>query len=249
MVNNISYEMLIVEAVLRYQRIDNFDITILIDIIERDYGFLIEQTEFSNDSIVLVDDVYQISGKTEEEKAESRRKLFNLRGPEVKTIFDKLNYEEYVLRKIDSLAGISKEILSTYPIKFQNAVNMLLGSCLQTGWNDGDLPFDFEEVYVTQVGKLYLFLTENDFEVQEFKNLLKANNFNELMIVNFLKVQNLDEDVNEILTLERFIDFCNTYDRNPYSEAKPKILTDVKDNEVKLERPKSINEFLKKYPN
>lgn len=215
---DVGYENLLAGALIRFGKVDENDMTVLIDEFYNMYGVDVTKTHVFNPNIVNVKETYELSGETEKEKFDSRVALDKVQGSKVKAFIGGVSPEMLALRKIELQEGIMKDSVHKYNVDEIVAISKLLNEgSLTLSWNDDCIPNDYEEIVVTQLGRVRLFSMDCTVEIEEFKKLLDENGYDSALIPDFLMAQNFRRGVYEILNLDNFFDFCNTYDRNRYA--------------------------------
>lgn len=218
---NVSYESLLAGALIRFDKVDEADMTILIDEFYAMYGIDVSKRHVFNQYITCENGVYTLVGDTPLKKFDSKVKLGEVQGEKVKSFMGCINPEVLVLRKVELLDGISKDEVPGYNLDEIVATTKALNEgYLTIVWND-DVPHDdFEQLLLTAKGRVRLFMLDYCSEIEEFTKLLDDNGYDSGLIYSFLLTQDFSFGVYEILNLDNFFNYCNTYDRNRYATKK-----------------------------
>lgn len=218
---SVSYESLLAGALIRFGKVDENDMTILIDEFYAMYGIDVNKSHVFNQYINYEKGVYSVTGETELERFDSKVKLGEVQGAKVRAFIGGLSPETLVLRKVELLHGVKKDSVPKFNFEEFVAISKALNEgCLTIIWND-DVPHsDYEEIIVTQRGRVRLFMLDYCSEVEEFSKLLDESGYDSNLIYDFLMAQDLSGGVYEILNLDNFFAYCETYDRNRYASKK-----------------------------
>lgn len=220
-VENISYESLLAGALIRFDKVDENDMAVLMDEFYAMYGIEIKKEHVFNQFIDYNKGVYAVVGNSELEMFDNKVKLGDVQGDKVKAFIGGVNAEVLALRKTELLGAIPKEDIKS--VNFEELVSfskVLNEGYLTIRWND-DVPHDdYEEIVMTQKGRLRLFMLDNCSEIEEFTKLLDESGYDSSLIYDFLMTQDLTNGVYEILNLDNFFRFCETYDRNRFASKK-----------------------------
>ena len=236
----ITFEEFIISALLKFNRLDKFDIAYLIKVLKSNDIEVLKETKLDklrfyietkdgytmiNESITLKDEVdYSTSLEKYMRKHENKK---------VKEIFDNLDMKEFVLRKVEKYRSIADyQIKRIFNIEQESELYKLEDNrYISSKYND-DIPHDdYKEYYLSKKGELILFKKDYKKEIDTFIKLLNENKYDETLIDDFLMTQKLNKSPYNILTISNFLNFCYTYDRNPN-----KSIT----NELHFERLKTV---------
>lgn len=219
--DNVNYESLVAGALIRFDRVDEADMTVLVDEFYAMCGIDINKSYIFSQYINSDKGNYSVAGNTELERFDAKGELGKIQGDKVKSFIGCINPEVLVLRKVELLESVSKEDIQGYNFEEFVAVSKALNEgYLTMVWNDDNLPNDYEEILLTATGRVRLFMLDYCAEIEEFTKLLEDNGYDSSLIYDFLLSQDLSFGVYEILNLDNFFDFCNTYDRNRYAPKK-----------------------------
>ena len=216
----ITFEELAVLSFLKFAKLDEIDMTLLIKSISS-----IADIEIKDDSseYFITKDGNVILEKSYIEKFNKNVdiELFeNISGYAVQKYIGNINMREFVLRKIKLLGPgcvVKDDISNSFSIVQIRAINKLYQEkYIMDYWHKDDIYGDYEAIKLTKRGELELFLIDNQQEVSTFAKLLSHNGYNSLLIEPFLITQDLGKKSVEVLTLDNFIEFYNEYDVNPY---------------------------------
>lgn len=218
---NISYESLLAGALIRFGKVDENDMTILIDEFYAMYGIDISKGYVFSQYFNCDKGVYSVTGDTELERLDSKVKLGEVQGNKVKSFIGCINPEVLALRKVELLCGVKKDSVQGFNFEEFVAISKAMNeNYLTIIWND-DVPHnDYEEIVITQRGRVRLFMLDYCSEIEEFRKLLDESGYDSNLIYDFLMSQDLSLGVYEILNLDSFIDYCNVYDRNRYASKR-----------------------------
>lgn len=141
--------------------------------------------------------------------------LTNLRGKIIGKYLDELDMDDFVLRKVRLLIYLPVKQLNEFFNTTQQEILMQLQEKGMIGkrWNN-DIPCqDYEEFYITQSGRVQLFMKDYKDDIEAFVTMLKELNYNTNLMHEFLMTQEIQSNPENILSIEAFINFGNTYDR------------------------------------
>ncbi len=217
----VSYESLLAGALIRFGKVDENDMEILNEEFYAMCGNDINKTRIINPYIKCDKGVYTVVGDTELERFDNKVKLGEVQGEKVKSFIGCINPEVLVLRKVELLDGISKDEVSGYNLDEIVAISKAMNEGdLTIIWNN-DVPHDdYEQILLTTKGRVRLFMLDYCSEIEEFRKLLDDNGYDSSLIYSFLLTQDFSLGVYEILNLDNFFDYCNTYDKNRYASSK-----------------------------
>ena len=141
--------------------------------------------------------------------------LYNLQGTYIHLFFDNLDLDEFVLRKIEYLNYIKKEELQDKLTKeeYKIAIALLQKGFLMIPWiQDGTIYNDFEALTLSKEGEVYLYIKDNQEQINLFKNELISNGYNPDLLFMYLATKNLDSDFSVLFNVESFRLFGQIYD-------------------------------------
>lgn len=219
--SEISYESLVAGALIRFDKVDETDMEVLISEAYAMYGIYVDKKNIFNPYIKSNKGSFAVAGEIEEERFDAKVKLGEIQGDKVKALVGCINPETLVLRKVELLGMINKDEVSKFNVDEIVAISKALNENLLTiRWNSDLIPNDYEEIYLTQLGRMRLFYLDYSAEIEEFEKMLGSEGYDSSLISDFLMTQNLTLGVYEVLNLDNFFNFCNTYDRNRYASKK-----------------------------
>lgn len=221
--DKISYESLVAGALIRFDKVDLADMDVLIDEVYSMYEIDVTKKPVFNPNINFEKGLYTLVGETEEERFDAKVRLGEIQGDKVKALIGCINPDILVLRKVELCGSIDKGEVSSFNVEEIVAISKVLNEgLLSIRWNNDCIPNDYEEIYLTQLGRKRLFCLEYFAEIEEFEKLLDSEEYDSGLIQDFLMTQDLTFGVYEILNLDNFFNFCDTYDRNRYASKQEK---------------------------
>ena len=127
-----------------------------------------------------------------------------------------MNLENFVLRKFKELKSVACDKIDDFlnPVEQQITTQLVEKRMLNKRWNDDISHQDFQEFYITQLGKVQLFMEENKTAITNFIECLKELKYNPKLLTDFLITQDLEQSPIVILDIANFINFGNVYDIN-----------------------------------
>ncbi len=214
---NISFENILSGLLLKFGRTSNTDIKIIVDMLVEFNLINYVPSNYARDYRNIAKYVLNMSEYFYVVSDEAASRELDVRqGQIMKEFLANLDLEEFVIRKLSYLNAIPDYAI---PSVFSNQQEKVLDKLVDEYtaiyvWND-DVPHDdFKEIQLTSLGKARIFMIEYREQVQEFAELLKNNGYNYNLMVDFLRKQNLDDDVYNILNIDNFLLFCSMYDRD-----------------------------------
>lgn len=210
----VSFENILASLIVRFGKANVTDIKVIQDDLFNRYGvvmspFALDYRGISN-YIMKVGENYHSLG-TEESKAVLEQK----QGEFMKAYLENINVEDLVLLKINELGTVPDYLIPTVFCDEQDRVLSNLVDDLKVVyvWNN-DVPYDdYQEVQLTFLGKARVFELQYKEQVDEFRELLRSSDYDVSLIPEFLRTQDFDRDVYDILNLDNFLYFCSKYDR------------------------------------
>ena len=210
----VSFENILASLIVRFGKANVTDIKVIQDDLFNRYGvvmspFALDYRGISN-YIMKVGENYHSLG-TEESKAVLEQK----QGEFMKAYLENINVEDLVLLKINELGTVPDYLIPTVFCDEQDRVISNLVDDLKVVyvWNN-DVPYDdYQEVQLTFLGKARVFELQYKEQVDEFRELLSSSDYDVSLIPEFLRTQDFDRDVYDILNLDNFLYFCSKYDR------------------------------------
>lgn len=227
----VAFDQLVAGLVLKFGKFDGVDLRILIDGISDTVDIVLDGCEdmsryfiTGDGSIVLNQEYVSKVYKTLNDKT-----LDRIQGGIVREYLDNLDLSEFVLRKIDLLGSCcvatKMMLIDNFSIIQLFEMKRLCNNGYVTEyWHETSSIYDdYNTIKVTQEGKSYLYLIDNEEEVSLFSEKLKSLGYDIKLIDDFLLLQDLSKHPGDILTIENFLDFCNNNDRSPYPSGRKRM--------------------------
>lgn len=210
----VSFENILAALILRFGKANVTDIKVVQDDLLNRYGvamspFALDYHGISNSIMKVGDNYYPLA--TEEAKAVLEEK----QGEFMKSYLKNINVDDLVLLKISELGAVPDyNICSIFSDEQDRAISNLVDDLkVVYVWNN-DVPYDdYQEVQLTSLGQARVFELQYKEQLDEFRELLISSGYDVNLIPDFLRVQDFDRDVYDILNLDNFLYFCNKYDR------------------------------------
>lgn len=218
MKKKVTLEQLMAGALLKFGKIDSVDMVLLMGGIFNTCELVDDKSNYFtlvNGTVVLNEDYvnkfYQVDNDILLEK---------LQGSIIKEYMDSLDVLEFVLRKI-KLYGNGGINLDNIKNIFSEKQLDIIDELYEKGYiinyfYEESIYDDYMSVKFTKKAEVYLFMKDNNNIINEFINYLKKSGYNYLLLEDFLISQDLDINIKNILTVENFLLFCSTYDRDGY---------------------------------
>lgn len=218
----ITFEQFIANALVKFDKLDSTDISLLIGLLKRKKSIDVEILELDHlrNYIKTDNGIITLENSVFEDKKTSEL-LSELENDSVKDFFDSLDLDELVLRKVEKFGVFdhNQKYNLFNSLELDTFDKLLSQGYLVLYWND-DIPHDdFREVRLSHKGEEKLFIIDNYSEIRAFANTLKDIGYNNRLIYDFLARQDLSLPSMQILTIETFENFCNIYDRSPLDEG------------------------------
>lgn len=220
----ITFEEFLTSALLKFNRLDKFDIAYLIKILKSNDIEVLKETKLdklrfyieTKDGCIMLDKSLSLKDEIDYNTTleEYMKKHENKK---VKEIFDNLDMKEFILRKVEKYGTIADyQIKRTFNIKQEYELYKLTDNrYISSRYND-DIPHDdYKEYFLSKKGMLELFKKDYKNEIDNFIKLLNDNKYDETLLDDFLITQDLNKSPYTILTISNFLEFCSIYDRNP----------------------------------
>ncbi len=143
--------------------------------------------------------------------------------------YTNIDEEAYVLRKLAQLSGKEKQlVLNLFCSHHQEIIDGLFNkNMIAINYNEDIIHCDYPEIVLTNLGKTKLFMTDHKEEIDKFTECLHKLNYDQSLIVDYLKTQNLDNPDNDLFTIDSFNYFCSVYDRCPTVLNSSKLNTEL----------------------
>lgn len=225
-----TFNQLVSGAILKFGKVDSIDVTLLMYGINKESFVVSDESELESDYFVMADSSLMLDeGYTRNANMMINNTLLErTQGDIVKRYLNNLNIEEFVLRKI-KLLGVgcvtADDLINSFSIVQINILKGLYKKGYIMNYVQKDSEYgDYEAIKLTKRGELYLFLIDNKNDVEKFVRKLKANGYNALLVEAYLITQELSRSSLELLTLEKFLNFCDEYGidprKNKYSRTR-----------------------------
>ena len=228
----ISFDEIALLTFLKFGRLDGIDITILKNMVSDRFEVVIDDATDNyfvmNDGTIILDSNYinKICNNINRGLIEKIRKM------DVYKYLSDMDNSEFILRKI-KLMGEGTVLESELDINFC----VLQLKLIQHLYNDGyimeychkdKIYGDYDAIKLTKKGDLYLYMRTNKKQIDKFSDLLMKLGCDESLIPSFLIAQDLDENIDEILTVNNFMNFCHEYGLNIFSKKEDTGLKKIK---------------------
>ena len=226
----VAFEELLAGAILKFGKVDSVDMALLIRGLEkfdRDieyvdaplYENMIKQYIQTTNGVISIKNGLSLNTNVShfaDDRDYSLEKLLTVtRGKIVGKYLEELNIENFVLRKVRLLSyTMPVEKLNDIfnPIELAVVIQLLENGMIGKKWNE-DIPHqDFEELFITKLGRVQLFMEDYKEEIEAFATSLKSLRYNTDLLYDFLTTQDMQKSPREILNIVAFNDFGNNYD-------------------------------------
>lgn len=161
---------------------------------------------------------YKLKDECFDEKGEIllevKQALNNYNNSIVIDYLNELSIEDLVIRKVVDMeiatpADINLRFSEEEKIVLKRLVNERY---LENIWNGNDkVHEDYMEVVLDRLGKKRAFELEFPECVIEFKKLVASSGYDVTLVDGFLEVQDYDKGIYEILNIDNFLSYCETY--------------------------------------
>lgn len=218
----ITFDELAVLSFLKFVKLDENDLTLLIKSISNIADVVIKEDSreyfiTTKGNVILEKSYIEKFNRNVDKELFERISSYN-----VEKYILNINMLEFVLRKIKLLGHgcvIKDDIFDIFsPIQIRAINKLYQEKYIMDYQHKDDLYGDYEAIKLTKRGELHLFLIDNQKEISDFSQLLNNYGYTETLIESFLITQDLEQNTKDILTLDNFIVFYNEYDINPYME-------------------------------
>ena len=208
----VSFENILAGLMLRFGKANVTDIKVIQDYLFSKYGilmspFALDYRGISNCVMKIGNNYYPLDG--------SGKILEDKQGDFMKNYLANINLEDFVLLKISELGSIPDYQIAAAFCEEQELVIPRLVDDLKVVyvWNN-DVPYDdYQEIQLTFLGKSRVFELQFNEELEEFKKLLSSEGYDVSLIPDFLRVQDFNKGVYEILNIDNFLLYCCMHDR------------------------------------
>ena len=199
----VYFENLISGALLKFNKINGFDIYILIDDISKinnveyssEYHNIIEKYIKDEDAIISL------------KKYEYKNELLKMQGNIIKNYFENMNLEMFILKKLKLFGSVSTEVIETY---FDNSQIEYFDYLFKEGY----ISIERENFVITRFGLLTIFLMDNTERLVLFCNEIKLNNLNEILLNEYLNIQEDFDNPDIIFNISEYKCFYDTFGKN-----------------------------------
>lgn len=153
--------------------------------------------------------------------------LFNLAGNEALEIIKEMDLEVFILEKLKLLGRVPEDNLRFYfnTDELGKLDEMLSKKYIAYSWNNDASNDNYRYLKLLQNGEIYLFCKNNEELMTKFLQELDDNGYinDKDFILEFLSLQNLNDEASHILTIEKFEEFGYLYDLNIEKVVKPLV--------------------------
>ena len=212
----ITFEELALMSFLKFDRLDNMDMTVMYHMISNNFELIVDDMSsdyfISNNGTIVINNSY-IDNFCKNINNEVRVKIEKNRA--YKQI-DGINMFEFILRKIKMIGegAVLVDDLSNIFEPLQLAiVNRMYKEGYIREYTHSDIIYgdSYQAIKLTKRGELYLYVVDNKEQIDKFSNMLVETGCDDSLISSFLITQDLDRNINEILTVNNFMNFCHEY--------------------------------------
>lgn len=222
----VTFNQLIAGALLKFGKIDSADMTLLMYGINDSLELVDNEFECLDEYFVMADGSIMLNNSYVEKinKNINNNLLERMQGNAVKEYLDNLDMNVFVLRKI-KLLGLGcvpkDDIIHCFSVKQIHVIAELYNKgYIIDYWHEECIYDDYQAIKLTKRGELEIFLVDNQKEITKFSRLLKKHGYDILLIQSFLITQDLEKSPLDILTIQKFMAFCNEFDRCPYAQTQ-----------------------------
>jgi len=220
---SITFDTFLTSALLKFDKLDRFDIAYLINELKSNGILVIEDGKLDNirfyitakDNCIMLDECLSLNTEVDYHIT-LENYLKKHENKIVRDFFNSLDIKEFVLSKIEKLGIIDenqlKKVFNTrqeYEFKLLEKEDYIKTKHNKT-----------KQYILSQKGKMLLFKKNNKKELNEFKENLIKEGYNDSLLDDFL--MRLDLNIN-LLTINNFLEYCSMYNKNPYRTKKEKI--------------------------
>lgn len=217
----ITYEQLIAGSLLKFDTLDPLDIIILTALLGKDKinvldGALttIDKYIFNKNGKITLRKEYSLLSNITPNSNDSyysiKQYFERITDDNLITWLNKLNIEDFVLRKIKLLNNVAtSNIDNTFNTLEKEALTILL----KKGdiYNFFNVQHQSYEIIIKQLGLAKLYIKDHSKEIQNFIQELNEIGYNCELLISFLETQDLTKNPYEILTIDNFINYCSLY--------------------------------------
>lgn len=216
-----SYNQFIVGLLLQFGSIDFDDVKLLIDMLDiknfskSDDSSMRKFIKLLDNGRIIFDN--EVIGTVYNDVNDFYLMAENYQGNIVLNYLENIDEFEFVLRKIKLLDNMMKEdfynFLSIHQVGIVN--ELYRNGYLINSFRKSDTDEIYKEISLTKRGELYLYLIDNKDKIKNFSCKFRKLGYDELLIQPFLITQDLDENPDDILQVDNFLDFCDIFNKYP----------------------------------
>lgn len=210
----ITYEQLLAGALLKFNIVNTLDIVLLIGGINY-YGYgnikyIDKEPEIINNYTTYKDSYISIKNeytKDETTKSNIKKLLNKLQGSTVKSYLNTIDEEDFVLKKL----SISTE-KNIYTKRELEIIKTLINQGMINVKSYKDTSNQTKnEIYLTRYGKTRLFMNQYKNQIINFITKIESYGYDSDIIFEYLLTQDLESNINDILSVDSLIRFSNMY--------------------------------------
>lgn len=149
---------------------------------------------------------------------DAKQHLKIIAGFKIIDYFDKLDLADFLLGKIEQLGYIysskkESELFSSFEML---ELRKLLNKGYLMKVKPKDIISNNSEITITELGQARLFMFHHQQEIEAFRKKLDAKRYVSSYLEEFLSTQDLSVDPINILTCERFVQFCKNHKKEVF---------------------------------
>lgn len=228
----VRIEDLILVSCIMFDRFDSMDVSVLKQMISNDFELVVDD---ASDKYFVINDGSVIVENSYFDEIKSSIDMNLIKSVKKSNLYKHLKYIniiEFILRKIKlmdngALPVTEVEYLFSHQVELLKNIYkenyITVYTYIDNNYND-----DFIALKLTKSGDLYLYLIDNKENIDKFFNMLEELGCNKDIFNTFLLSQDLEKNINEILTINNFMDFCYEREVNLLSVDDIKTLKRVK---------------------
>ena len=210
----ITYEQLLAGALLKFNIVNTLDIVLLIGGINY-YGYgnikyIDKEPEIINNYTTYKDSYISIKNeytKDETTKSNIKKLLNKLQGSTVKSYLNTIDEEDFVLKKLS--ISTNKNIYTKRELEIiKTLINQ--GMINVKSYKDTSNQTK-NEIYLTRYGKTRLFMNQYKNQIINFITKIESYGYDSDIIFEYLLTQDLESNINDILSVDSLIRFSNMY--------------------------------------
>lgn len=210
----ITYEQLLAGALLKFNIVNTLDIVLLIGGINY-YGYgnikyIDKEPEIINNYTTYKDSYISIKNeytKDETTKSNIKKLLNKLQGSTVKSYLNTIDEEDFVLKKLS--ISTNKNIYTKRELEI---IKTLINQGMINVKSHKDTSNQTKnEIYLTRYGKTRLFMNQYKNQIINFITKIESYGYDSDIIFEYLLTQDLESNINDILSVDSLIRFSNMY--------------------------------------